>query len=184
MTDKQPPRTAILPSDIDAQGNVTLWDHGPQEVKTFATDTPEQAKAREEQNAVAVKAWQDKNGDMAQPLTMHSSDAMQAMATEPGRYALEPADVDEAEVEKRVKEIKDKRQAAADFPQNVADRKTAISGIMSERRAAATLAKVEPTPEPRASRTTPVPESPFVDPRPALPPDPVYPPPSSPEVKP
>lgn len=143
MTDKQPPRTAILPSDIDAQGNVTLWDHGPQEPKKIPADTEEQAKARADRHAAEAKAWHDEHGDAASPLTMSSGDAGHAMTVEPGRYALEPDDIDEGEVEKRVKAMKDKRDAARDFAQSVIDRKIAIAEIMSERSAATTAAKTE-----------------------------------------
>ena len=142
MADKQP-RTSILPSDIDAQGNVVIWDHGPQEPRKFPRDTEDQAKARAEAHERDAKVWHDEHAGLAQPLTMHSSDAGQAMAIEPGRYALEPADIDEGEVEKRVKEIQDKRAAAAAFAQTVIDRKTAIAEIMSERRAEALAADVE-----------------------------------------
>lgn len=157
MTEKQPPRTSILPSDIDTQGNVTLWDHGPQEPKKFPKDTEEQAKVRREAAEREAKAWHDEHGDMAQPLVMHSSDAGQAMAIEPGRYALEPDDIDEGEVEKRVKEIQDKRAAALLFAQTVIDRKVVIAQIMSERQAKVLADETEPeetvapAPQPRES---------------------------------
>jgi hypothetical protein len=151
MTDKQPPRTAILPSDIDSQGNVVLWDHGPTPpTRKFPNDTEEQAQARAARYEDQVRAWRAENGDMAVRVVMSSGDAGHAMTVEPGRYALEPDDIDEAEVEKRVKAMKDKREAARDFAQSVIDRKTAIAEIMSERAAAATAAAIEnePRPEP------------------------------------
>ena len=141
MTEK--PRTAILPSDIDAQGNVTLWDHGPREMKKYPADTEEQAKARTEAHAASVKAWHDEHGDEPVPLIMHSSDAGQAMSVEPLRYSLEPEGVDEEDIKKRVQEMKDKRDAAANAVQNAIDRKLAIGAIMSERQAARTAAAVE-----------------------------------------
>jgi hypothetical protein len=147
MTDKQPPRTAILPSDIDFQGNVTLWDHGPRELRLDRRDSEERAAARKAAHDAAVKAWHDEHGDMAQPLIVHSGDASHAIQTEPGRFALEPADIDEGEVEKRTAAMREAREKSAAFAQAVIDRKTAITEIMSERKAAALAAKVEETPE-------------------------------------
>jgi hypothetical protein len=179
MTDKQPPRTAILPSDIDAQGNVTLWDHGPSEPKKAPSDNEEQAKARADRHEAIVKAWKDEHGDMAVPTVMSSGDAGHAMTVEPGRYALEPDDIDEAEVEKRVKAMKDKRDAARDFAQSVIDRKLAITEIMSDRAAAATAAKLEAETEPREEPGVNVTTT---EPHPVLPPPSEPPPPHEPDV--
>lgn len=157
MPEKIPPRTAILPSDIDAQGNVVLWDHGPAEPRPVPGDTEEQVKARRERHDALVKAWKDEHGDMAAPTVMSSGDAGHAMTVEPGRYALEPDGIDEGEIEKRIKAIRDKREAAREFAQTVIDRKTVIAEIMSERTAklAADKLAAEPAPEPGMTvRTT------------------------------
>lgn len=153
MTEKLPVRTNILPSDIDSAGNVTLWDHGPQEPKKFPGDTEEEAKARVDAYEADAKAWHERHGDVTQPIVMYSSDAGHAMTVEPGRYALEPDDIDEGEVEKRVEAMRQKRKDAAEFAQTVIDRKVAIAEIMSERKLAATAEEVEreerpPVPEP------------------------------------
>lgn len=106
-------RKAILPSDMDPSGNVTLYDH---------------------ESGVPV------------PVVLHSSDAGHAMMIEPDRYSMEPFEIDEGEVEKRMAEIRAKREAAARAPQDVIDRKTAIASIISDRRAAELQAEAEEEP--------------------------------------
>lgn len=159
MTEKKAPRTGIVPSDMDAQGNVILWDHGPADLKDIPHETDEAKAARVKRHEEDKKIWHDKNGDDPVPVVLHASDAGQAMMIEPGRYALEPHDVDEAEVEKRMKEMKDKREAARDFEQNVIDRRLAIAGMMSDRASARTekAVKAEPAPVKKPAFFTPSP---------------------------
>ena len=149
MTEKKVPRTGIVPSDMDAQGNVILWDHGPQPPRDIPHETDEAKAGRLKVHEEDKRLWTDANGGDPVPVVMHSSDAGHAMMTDPGRYALEPAEVDEAEVEKRMKIMKDKREAARDFEQLVIDRRLAIAGIMSDRtnERLAKEVKEEPAPE-------------------------------------
>jgi hypothetical protein len=67
MTEKQPPRTNILPSDIDAQGNVILWDHGPQEPRKIPGETEDRAKARREHYEAEHNAWRKQHGAFHSP---------------------------------------------------------------------------------------------------------------------
>lgn len=153
MTDKPQARQNILPTDVDAQGGVTLWDHGPQELKPVLTDTSERTAALKEANDRTIAQWKQKYGGIPQPVRMHQGDAAHSMMIEPGRYSMEPDGIDEGEVEKLVAEMKAKREAAVNAPQNALDRKAAISAIMSDRRSAASAAAVgatatEAAPEP------------------------------------
>ncbi len=115
MTEKKPPRTGIVPSDMDAQGNVVLWDHGP-------ADAKHQAPV---------------------PVILHAGDAGHAMMIDPERYALEPFELDEDEIAGRVQDMKAKREAARDFAQHAIDRRNAIAAMMSDR-AQARLVEQEP----------------------------------------
>jgi hypothetical protein len=141
------PRRNILPSDVDAQGGVVLWDHGPQEYVAVPGDTEEQSAAKKEQHDRAAAEWKAAHGDAPVPQRMHQADASHAMSVEPDRYSMEPSELDEGEIEKRMEEIRAKRQAAIDAPQIALDRKAAIESIMSDRRAATTAAAVEAGPE-------------------------------------
>ena len=171
MTDKIQARQNILPSDVDSQCCVTLWDHGPQELKPVPTDTPARTEALKESQERLVAQWEKEHGGVPVQLRMHQADAAHAMSVEPGRYGMEPDGVDEGEVEKRIEEIKAKREAAANSPQAALDRKAAIEAIMSDRRSAASAAAVESTPE-----TSPVPASTAAPVQEVAPPTPESPP--------
>ena len=133
MTEKKAPRTGITPSDMDTQGNVTLWDHGPRKIREIPHETEEAKKERTRLHEEDTKRWHEDHGDEPVALVMHSSDASHAMMIEPERYALEPLNLDEAEIEKRVKEKRERREAARDFAQNAIDRREAIAEMMSDR---------------------------------------------------
>ena len=147
MTDQPEPRRNILPSDVDAQGGVVLWDHGPQEYQPAPGDTQEQTAGKKEQHDRAAAEWKAQHGEGPVPLRMHQADAAHAMSVERERYSMEPSEIDEGEIIKRMDEIRARRQAALDSPQIALDRKAAIESIMSDRRAAATAAAVEAEPE-------------------------------------
>lgn len=80
------------------------------------------------------------------PIVLHSSDASHAMMIEPDRYSMEPFEIDEGEVEKRMAEIRAKREAAARAPQDVVDRKAAIASIINDRLSAESQAEAEEEP--------------------------------------
>lgn len=119
---------SITAADIDAQGNVVIWDHGPQEPRDIAKDDPRYAAAEAE-----AKAWHEKNGDGPLPLTMHQSDAAHALQVEPERYTLDPIDFDDSEVAAEVKRIQDAREAA----KKAADERAAALQLAADRKAAA-----------------------------------------------
>jgi hypothetical protein len=104
-------RTTILPTDIDAQGNVTVWDHAPE-------------------------------GSVPTPVVMHNSDAAHALAVDPGRWGIEPFDLDEsavsAEIEKIQKARTDAKAAAeaAAAAKELNDFRIAAAAIVQARRAA------------------------------------------------
>lgn len=134
MTEKMA-RTNVLPSDMDARGNVAVWDHGPTEPIRHEHETDAAFEARNRQAEAEAKEWHEKHAGVPQPLLMHSSDANHAMAIEPLRYAMEPHDLDESEIEARVKAIQDKRDAARHLPFAAADRKGAVAELIAERAA-------------------------------------------------
>lgn len=119
MTRKQLRRT-LTAADHDAQGNVTVWDHGPE----------------------------DKPHDHPVAMQMTPGDAGQALQADK-RYALEP-DVDDAEVAKAMAHIKAGREGAAkvaaeraEAAQLAADRKAAVAIVAARRRAEEKAAPVE-----------------------------------------
>ena len=139
-------RRAVLPSDIDAAGNVTIWDHGPLEPEGDH-DTPEWRAWDAE-----TRAWRARHGfdDDAEihpvPMTMHVSEAGQAMQADP-RYAMEPA-LDEGEIDAEVEAIRKTREDAAkvaaehaDALQLQVDRKAAVVTVIARHRAAASVAR-------------------------------------------
>lgn len=149
MTEPKAVRTDVTPADMDPQGNVVVWDHGPPDGEADA------------------QAWHDKHGAGPVPIIMHASDAGHALTVDPERYALEPLDIDDAEVEAEVEAIQERRaaaeKAAADHAaaiQIAADRKVAIATVMARRIAAA---NEDPKPEPQPE---PVHRDPLVDPDP------------------
>lgn len=145
MTEKKAPRTNIVPSDIDGQGNVVLWDHGPLPARDVPRETEEAKAERVRRHEEDARVWHENNGDGPLPIPMHSSDASHAMMIEPERYALEPHDIDEDEIAKRVADKKAKREAARDFAQNAIDRREAISEMMSDRAQARLVDETEET---------------------------------------
>lgn len=155
--DKIAPR-GIVNSDIDAQGNVVLWDHGPSEPGLLVEKDSDEYKRLEAE----AKAWNVKHGEGALPITMAQGDARHAMDVEPTRYSLDP-DVNEADVETEIqkiqeqrakdKEAAEKRQAAIEL---AADRKTAVAIVQGRRREAAVAAKA---PQPKAAPAQAKPEA-------------------------
>ena len=128
-------------SAMDAQGNVVVWDHGPQPpIPAPDGSVNEAEKARYEAD---VRAWDAEYLGLPQPLTMPSSDAAHSIGTDPIRYTLEPVGLDEGAVAAKVKEMQDQRalkeKAAAvraEAVQLAADRKAAVTAIMADHRAA------------------------------------------------
>jgi hypothetical protein len=125
----KPVHNTVLPSDIDAQGNVVLWDKGP------PADSPE------------AKAWHDANGAGPAPVVMHNSDASHALSVDPDRWAIEPEGLDaevEAEVQKMLKADEDAKKAAEAraLAIKVAEyRKIAVGAVMAARAAKAAADK-------------------------------------------
>ena len=125
------PRTAVVASDVDAGGNVTLWDHGPPQEETAAHD-----------------AWHTLHGAGPSIVVMDAQSARHALAVDPARYALDPLGED-SEVAAEVEAIQRRREealkASADHlakAQLAADRKTAQAIVMARRRVKETAAKV------------------------------------------
>lgn len=128
-------RHEILPSDIDAHGNVVVWDHGPAEVDY--PDAAAQYKAEDD-------AWHLANGPGPVAITMDKGNAAHSLSVEPERYALEPLNLDDGAINAKVKDIQDQRAQAkkvaedreAALQLNV-DRKAAVSAVMADRAVAA-----------------------------------------------
>lgn len=149
--DQKPVETVATPltvaSTVDAQGNVVVWDNGPQEpVAGPGGSVSEADKARYDADLAAWKA----SGGLPQSSIMAAGDATHALTADPMRYSLEPLGVDDAAVATKIKEIRDRREAAkkaaqdrADAVQLAADRKEAISAVMAEHAAAAEAKKVD-----------------------------------------
>jgi hypothetical protein len=128
-------RHQALPSEIDAQENVIVWDHGP--------SAPLNSVPREDPRWVTheaeLRAWQEKTGGLPQRVVLHVSQAAHAMKVEPQRYAMEP-DVDDAEINAEVDIIVKKRAEVAKVAEDraiaaqlVIDRKAAIAIVMARR---------------------------------------------------
>lgn len=136
--DKPKRRTGIVASEIDAAGNVTLWDHGPSEPKNVEKGSDEYKRLEAE-----AKAWHEANGKGPIPIVMHASEAVNAVNADP-RYTLDALDPDDPDVVKKMEEIAAAREASAKASaehaaraQYLADLKLAIAAVMAERRAAA-----------------------------------------------
>lgn len=136
-TEAKAPR-AITAADIDAQGNVTIWDHGPIEAEADS------------------KSWHEKNGDGPVPIVMNQADAAHAMQVEPTRYSLDPIHLDDGEVVAEAKKTSDAREAAKKAAeeralaiQRAADLKAAAVTVLAARQAKAAEAKTA-TPKPPA----------------------------------
>jgi hypothetical protein len=126
-------RTSVVATDIDDNGNVVVWDHG------------------------------SKKGDPPVPLTMHSSDAKQALSVDPERYALEPRGLG-SEVDAEVKKIQDARAAAKKHSEEHAarhqlaiDRKAAALTVHARHVAEAAKPKPKPAPAPTPQPSQPLP---------------------------
>jgi hypothetical protein len=137
------PRRGITSADIDANGNVVVWDHGPHD---------EDADAQE---------WHRVNGAGPAPITMHSSDAAHALNSDPDRYGIEPF-VDDGEVAAEIDAIRERREAEkklaeerAEAAQLVADRRAAIATVMARRRAEEQAAKADRPRGPAPARMPP-----------------------------
>lgn len=162
------PRVRPLTSaDIDAQGKVVVWDHGPLEPmvdgKPVDHDSDEYRRYEAERDEWRYTHYRNRRADDTTPyapvpLIMFAVDASHALAVEPARYSLEPLgeDADELNnrVEARLKEIQESRVQAQRFADErqgrIAfdmDRKQAIADVMAEQRAerdAAARAKPDP----------------------------------------
>lgn len=143
MTEKAAPRI-ITPADMDVHGNVVLWDHGPVEPQDLDHDDPRYKAAETD-----AKVWHEKNGHGPVPMTTHSSNAAHSMQVEPERYALDPIDLNDPEVEAEADRIADEREAAkvvaaerAAAIQRAADLKAAAVTILARRQAEADEDKV------------------------------------------
>lgn len=137
MTDKPKPRATISPSDMDAQGMVTVWDRGPQPLPADPKPTEDEVRAHD----AGLRAWKTLHGDNACPVKMHANDAVHAVQTDPERYSLDPV-ADEAAIDAEVKKIQEARaadeKAAAERAaavQLAADRQTAVAALMARRAA-------------------------------------------------
>ena len=145
------PRTAVVASDVDAAGNVTIWDHGPPQEETAAHDD-----------------WHKTHGDHPVAAVMDAQSARHALAVDPARYALDPLG-DDSEVAAEVEAIKRRREealkASADHlakAQLAADRKTAMTIVMARRRVEESKAKI-------AAKYPPLPAGPAMTPAKAPP---------------
>lgn len=131
-------RRAIVKSDIDQHGNVVLWDHGPSEPRPDVDRDSEEFKRLEAE----AEAWHRKHKGPV-PLTMDHAGARHALEVEPLRYALEPDDASESEVETEIEKIRQQRADAekvsadrAEAAQLVVDRKAAIAIVAARHREA------------------------------------------------
>lgn len=178
MTDR---RTIILPSDIDPHGNVVVWDHGPREPPADL----DRASPEYQALVADANAWHKRHGDGPAALTMDVGNARHSLAVEPDRYALEPFDADDAEIEAEIEAIRQRRadaEAAAEEHranlQYALDRKAAIAGLLA-RRAAEDAAEAEPAPpEPRPAFVPEPPAPPAAPPAPEPIHDPLVPAPA------
>jgi len=143
MTEAAIPRRNILVSDVDAKGNVTLWDHGPSDkpLEKLPGETDDAFKLRQEVAAAELKAWREKN-PMPVMVMLPRAEAVVLLRGE--RHALEPLTVDEAAVQAEIKRIQEAR-AKAD-PQLAIDRQAAIVAVMAAQRAKAPAGKPDEKP--------------------------------------
>lgn len=142
MTDRKPadapPRTAVEASDIDAQDQVVVWDHGPPEPP--------------DHNGEDWKKWR-REWELPVPVTMHVADAKHQLMSDPERYGLEPFGLDAGPVAEEVRSIQAQRAEAkkrteehAAAIQLAADRKVAIATVMARMATAREAAKLQPAP--------------------------------------
>jgi hypothetical protein len=128
MVDKPAPvAKATISSQVDAQGYVTVYDHGPQPPADDAAQPVKDAAAAD------LKAWDALHGDEPVALRMPAADAAHAVEADPTRYGLEPLDLDESAVTAKMAEIRTKREAAVKAKEDAADRQTAIGLVVSDK---------------------------------------------------
>lgn len=143
-----PPTVSSL---ADAQGYVTVYDHGPQPPADDASQPAKDAALAEK------KAWDALNPDGVVAIRMATTDAAHAIGADPERYALEPT-VDEAAITVKMADIRKRREALVRAKEDAADRQQAIGEVMSdranERAAKAVVEPVKPVMRPPAA--TPV----------------------------
>ncbi len=189
--DETKPVPLTVTGSMDAQGNVTVWDNGPQAPVPGPDGTvTDAAKAQYDAELAAWKA----SGGLPKPSIMAAADANHAISVDPGRYSLEPLGVDAAAVSDKINEIRERRDAAKKAAQDrldaadlAADRKQAIAAVMADHSAAAAAKRAEDLEARRASGQTPgrviPPEFGLQRPRPTPPEPPttVPPPPDPPE---
>jgi hypothetical protein len=155
------PHTTVLPSDIDAQGNVTVWDHGP--LAPVGADG--NALPAEDPRAVAAaaeaSAWHDRYGAGPVPVVMHNADASHAISVEPARWSIEPLGFDDGDVNAEVERLQAQRAASKKMAEDqakalelAADRKQAVATVMAARAAKAAADKAEKV---QAARANPPP---------------------------
>jgi hypothetical protein len=181
MTDKVEASTKALPltiaSAVDANGQVTVWDHGPQPPEA------EQDSDEMKRHEAEVEAWEEQSAGMPQPLLMDATTAAAAIAGDPIRFTLEPVGLDEGLVAERVQKIQDERAAKAKAAEDrikalqlTADRKAVIAELVNEHRvklqeerAAEKIAAAEKRrrPLPRPGGPPPAPAAPPAPPPPA-----------------
>lgn len=149
--DQKPVETVATPltvaSTVDAQGNVVVWDNGPQAPVAAGPNDPKNPVWAQYNTDLA--AWKAAGG-LPVATVLPAADANQRITGDPNRYTLEPDGVDTGAVAAKVKEIQDKREAKkkadiarADAIQLALDRREAITAVMAEHAAAAEAKKVE-----------------------------------------
>ncbi len=112
-------------SQVDAQGNVVVYDHGP-------SPSPADAAGPVKEKAVAVrKDWDALHPEGIVPIRMGSTDAAHAIAADPMRYSLEPS-LDEAAIAAKMAEIRKRREAQEKAMQDLADRRQAVQEVLSD----------------------------------------------------
>jgi len=140
---KEVKHDTIVGTDIDASGNVVIWDHGPHDEMPASALPPESDgyKAAKAQYDADHAEWHRVNGPGPVPLTMAAGDAGHAIYADPQRYAIEPLG-DDAEVKAEVEEIRKRRETAKKHAETHAarvqlalDRKAAVATVMAKRRA-------------------------------------------------
>jgi hypothetical protein len=143
---------------VDAQGYVTVYDHGPQPPADDAAQPVKDAAAAEK------KAWDVLNPDGYVAIRMPAVDAAHSIATDSERYALEPEAIDEGAVTTKMAEIKAKREAAAKAKEDATDRAQAVGEVVSDKASARALKAVADADKPK--RAPPKASSPAPSPAP------------------
>lgn len=135
-----PVAAPTVASLVDAQGNLTVYDHGPQPAPDDAAQPVKDAAIAEK------KAWDLLHPDGYVGIRMPSTDAAHAVGSDPERYALEPAHIDEGAITAKMAEIRKRREAMVKAKEDAADRQQAIAEVISDHaNATAAKAVIEPT---------------------------------------